>query len=82
VISSSVLHNLSPETIIVSGNKYTLKHPVFGEHYTVRGKLNELVGAAIFLASDALSFVNGQIIYVDSGFLSIYCVVALILDWR
>ena len=34
------------------------------------GQLKELVGAAIFLASDASSFVNGQIIYVDGGFLS------------
>ena len=34
------------------------------------GQLKELVGAAIFLGSDASSFVNGQIIYVDGGFLS------------
>lgn len=34
------------------------------------GQLKELVGAAIFLASDASSFVNGQVIYVDGGFLS------------
>jgi gluconate 5-dehydrogenase len=30
----------------------------------------ELVGAAVFLASDASSFVNGQIIYVDGGLLA------------
>jgi gluconate 5-dehydrogenase len=34
------------------------------------GQLKELVGAAIFLGSDASSFVNGQIIYIDGGFLS------------
>jgi gluconate 5-dehydrogenase len=31
------------------------------------GNAPELVGAAVFLASDASSFVNGQIIYVDGG---------------
>ncbi|MEE1613540.1 SDR family oxidoreductase [Microvirga sp. CF3016] len=31
------------------------------------GELEDLVGAAVFLASDASNFVNGQIIYVDGG---------------
>jgi len=31
------------------------------------GELDELVGAAVFLAAPASSFVNGQIIYVDGG---------------
>jgi len=31
------------------------------------GELEDVVGAAIFLASDASKFVNGQIIYVDGG---------------
>ena len=34
------------------------------------GKVEELQGAAIFLASAASSFVNGQIIYVDGGMTS------------
>lgn len=31
------------------------------------GRVEELVGACIFLAADASSFVNGQVIYVDGG---------------
>lgn len=31
------------------------------------GRVEELVGAAVFLASDAASFVNGHVLYVDGG---------------
>jgi NAD(P)-dependent dehydrogenase (short-subunit alcohol dehydrogenase family) len=34
------------------------------------GQLNELVGAGIFLASDSASFVTGQMLIVDGGFLA------------
>ncbi len=35
------------------------------------GTVDELVGAAVFLASDASSFVNGHILYVDGGITSV-----------
>jgi NAD(P)-dependent dehydrogenase (short-subunit alcohol dehydrogenase family) len=47
-----------------------------GQEFLIRtpmgrfGDVNELAGAAIFLASDAASFVTGQLIAVDGGFLA------------
>ncbi|MGE0315336.1 MAG: SDR family oxidoreductase [Lautropia sp.] len=35
------------------------------------GRPDELVGAAVFLASAASNYVNGQILYVDGGWLSV-----------
>jgi NAD(P)-dependent dehydrogenase (short-subunit alcohol dehydrogenase family) len=34
------------------------------------GKIEELAGAAVFLASESASFVNGEVIVVDGGFLA------------
>ena len=34
------------------------------------GKLEELVGATVFLASEAASFVTGHLLVVDGGYLA------------
>lgn len=47
-----------------------------GQEFLVRtpmrrfGRLEELVGAAVYLSSDASSFVTGQLLVVDGGFLA------------
>jgi gluconate 5-dehydrogenase len=35
------------------------------------GKPEDLIGTAVYLASSASNYVNGQIIYVDGGWLSV-----------
>ncbi len=51
------------------------KHP-FDQFITTRtpaarwGDTSDLTGTAVFLASDASNFVNGQVIYVDGGILA------------
>ena len=58
-------------------NKALVEDPVFDAWLCQRtpagrwGKLEELHGAAVFLASSASNFVNGQTIYVDGGILSV-----------
>ena len=54
-------------------NRALSEDPVFTDWLVKRtpagrwGKVEELVGACIFLASDASAFVNGHILYVDGG---------------
>jgi gluconate 5-dehydrogenase len=54
-------------------NEALSSDPAFNEWLEKRtpaqrwGRPEELVGAAVFLASDASSFVNGLVLYVDGG---------------
>jgi NAD(P)-dependent dehydrogenase (short-subunit alcohol dehydrogenase family) len=34
------------------------------------GALDDLVGAAVFLCSDAARYVTGQILYIDGGYMA------------
>jgi len=47
------------------GQEFLLRTPM--KRY---GNLDELIGAAVYLASDAATFVTGQVIAVDGGFLA------------
>ena len=54
-------------------NRALVDDPAFSDWLAKRtpaarwGRVEELVGAAVFLAGDASSFVNGHILYVDGG---------------
>jgi gluconate 5-dehydrogenase len=58
-------------------NKALVEDPVFDEWLRKRtpagrwGKLEDLHGAVVFLASSAADFVNGHTLYVDGGILSV-----------
>jgi NAD(P)-dependent dehydrogenase (short-subunit alcohol dehydrogenase family) len=57
-------------------NAALVDHTARGREFLLRtpmqrfGQLEELVGAAVFLASDAASFVTGHLLAVDGGFLA------------
>jgi NAD(P)-dependent dehydrogenase (short-subunit alcohol dehydrogenase family) len=66
---------IAPGVFETDLNREILKGPR-GQEFLMRtpmrrfGRTEELVGAAVYLASDASSFVTGQLLVVDGGFLA------------
>ena len=66
---------IAPGVIETDLNRELLKGPR-GQEFLARtpmrrfGRVDELVGAAVYLASDAASFVTGQLLVVDGGLLA------------
>lgn len=64
---------LGPALVITPGTKHIAENPELARKYAAAvplgriGMPEDMVGAVVFLASDAASFVTGQTIYVDGG---------------
>ena len=67
---------IAPGVFKTDLNRELLESTERGREFQVRtpmgrfGKVEELAGAAVFLASEAASFVTGEILVVDGGFLA------------
>jgi gluconate 5-dehydrogenase len=68
---------IGPGYMLTDMNQALVDNPTFDAWVKGRtparrwGKPEELIGAAVFLASPASGYVNGQIIYIDGGMLSV-----------
>lgn len=71
------INGLAPGYFQTELNRALVDDPAFSEWLCQRtpagrwGKVEELCGAAVFLASRAADFVNGQMLYVDGGLTSV-----------
>src|SRR5262249_22921698 len=69
------VNGIAPGVFETDLNREILKGPR-GQEFLTRtpmrrfGRVDELVGAAVYLASDAASFVTGQLLVVDGGLLA------------
>ena len=67
---------IAPGVFRTALNQRLLDETQRGQEFLLRtparrfGQVEELSGAAVFLASDAASFVNGEVLVVDGGFLA------------
>ena len=70
------VNGIGPGYFLTELTKPLAENPEFNSWLTKRtpagrwGDPQELIGTAVFLASEASDFINGQIIYVDGGFLA------------
>jgi gluconate 5-dehydrogenase len=68
---------IGPGYMLTDMNQALIANPTFDAWVKGRtparrwGKPDELIGTAVFLASSASDYVNGQIIYVDGGMLAV-----------
>jgi NAD(P)-dependent dehydrogenase (short-subunit alcohol dehydrogenase family) len=71
-----LVNAIAPGVFRTEINAYLLDQTDRGREFLMRtpmgrfGETEELVGAAVYLASDAASFMTGQILVVDGGFLA------------
>ena len=70
------INAIAPGVFRTALNQELLDQTERGREFLLRtpmkrfGQVEELAGAAVFLASDAASFVNGEVLVVDGGFLA------------